>query len=117
MIKRSGENISAREVEAALREIDGIEEAAAVPVPDPTRREEVKAYLMLSAGHTPDQVTPEAVLRHCRSRLAAFKVPRYLAYVEDFPRTATRKIAKQQLIEAAKDLRVGSFDRVDGIWR
>ena len=118
MIKRSGENIAAIEVEAALRAMPEIEEAAVVAVPDPLRREEVKAYLKLREGLSRDDVPPEKVIAHCEACLAAFKVPRYLAYmVTDFPRTPTRKIVKRNLVEGVSDLRVGAFDRVDEVWR
>lgn len=118
MIKRSGENIAAIEVEAVLRAMPEIEEAAVVAVPDALRREEVKAYLKLREGLGRDDVPPERVFAHCEGSLAAFKVPRYLAYMAiDFPRTPTRKIVKRSLIEGVADLRVGAFDRVDGVWR
>jgi len=118
MIKRAGENIAAIEVEAALRAMPEVEEAAVVAVPDPLRREEVKAYLKLREGLTQAEVPPERVFAHCAAHLAAFKVPRYLAYVTvDFPRTPTRKIVKRTLVEGVDDLRVGAFDRVDGVWR
>jgi len=118
MIKRSGENIAAIEVEAALRAIPDVEEAAVVAVPDPLRREEVKAYLKLREGVAPDQVPPEMVIEHCRTRLAAFKLPRYVAYQDgDFPRTGSRKIAKQVLKDQLQDLRIGSYDFQDKLWR
>jgi long-chain acyl-CoA synthetase len=117
MIKRAGENIAAIEVEAALRDLPEIEEAAVVPVPDPLRREEVKAYLKLRAGLTPDDVSPEKVFTHCERRLAKFKIPRYLAYVDDFPRTLSRKIAKKILVAESGDLQKGAYDRQDGVWR
>jgi long-chain acyl-CoA synthetase/crotonobetaine/carnitine-CoA ligase len=118
MIKRAGENIAAIEVEAALRAMPEIEEAAVVSVPDPLRREEVKAYLKLREGLTPKDVPPEQVYAHCETRLAAFKVPRYLAYMTtDFPRTPTRKIVKRSLVEGVVDLREGAYDRVDRVWR
>ena len=117
MVKRSGENVAAREVEAVLNEIPDIVESAIVPVPDERRGEEVKAYLRLREGVVGDEVSLAAIFEHCACHLAAFKVPRYVAFVEEFPRTATRKIAKQRLIEAAGDLRQGAYDRVDGIWR
>ena len=117
-MKRSGENIAAIEVEAALRAMPDIEEAAVVAVPDPLRREEVKAYLKLRDGLSPDDVPPHKVFTHCEGCLAAFKVPRYLAYMTtDFPRTPTRKIVKRSLVEGVADLRIGAFDRVDGVWR
>lgn len=118
MIKRAGENIAANEVEAVLRSFDGIAEAAVVAVPDPLRREEVKAYLLLRDGLTPDDIRPQAVFEHCARHLAAFKVPRYLQYMqEDFPRTPSRKIAKKRLISETTDPFAGSFDRQEARWR
>jgi len=117
MIRRSGENIAAREVEAAIVTVDGIEDAAAVPVPDPDRGEEVKIYVVLKPGFTPKQVTPEIILDEAAKTLAAFKVPRYLEYVPDLPRTPSQKIKKDALKTLRPDARVGSWDRVDKVWR
>ena len=117
MIKRAGENISARELEAAIRSVDEVEEVAAVPVPDPMRKEEVKVYLKLRSGLTKDNCPPEKVISHCEKRLAAFKIPRYYAYTVKFPRTPSNKIAKNRLIAETEDLRLDSFDRVENIWR
>lgn len=117
MIKRGGENIAAIEVEAALRDMPEIEEAAVVPVPDPLRREEVKAYIKLREGLTPADVPPDRIAAHCEARLAKFKIPRYFAYVEDFPRTPSRKIQKKALIAGVSDLRIGAYDRQDRCWR
>jgi long-chain acyl-CoA synthetase/crotonobetaine/carnitine-CoA ligase len=97
MIKRAGENISANEVEAVLREMPQIEEAAAIAVPDELRREEVLVLIKLAAGSDPQDCPPRDLITHCKKQLAAFKVPRYITYVEEFPRTATRKIAKTKL--------------------
>lgn len=116
MIRRSGENIAAREVEAVLREIPGVLEAAAVGVKDAARGEEVKAYLVLQSGVTQADVPPEAVFEHCKARLAAFKIPRFLEYRESLPKTPSEKIAKQKLVAEKPDLRAGSFDRVAGAW-
>ncbi|MDR5881812.1 class I adenylate-forming enzyme family protein [Caballeronia sp. LZ032] len=118
MIKRAGENVSATEVETVLRSMDAIDEAAVVPVPDPLRREEVKAYLKLREGFTRAEVTPAAVFEHCARHLAAFKVPRYLQYMEgDFPRTPSRKIAKKRLIAETADPFVNTYDRQEARWR
>ncbi|MZR31541.1 AMP-binding protein [Sneathiella sp. DP05] len=115
MIKRAGENISAREVEAVLRGMDEIEEAAALAVPDPMRREEVKVFLMLREGVTAEDCPPEKIIAHCGQHLADFKIPRYYAYVDEFPRTPTGKIAKNKMRDG--DLRENSFDRADNLWR
>lgn len=116
MIRRSGENIAAREVEAVLTEIPGVLEAAAVGVKDPVRGEEVKAYLVLKPGVKSEDLPPQAVFDHCATRLAAFKIPRFVEYRDALPKTPSEKIAKQKLVEEKPDLRVGSFDRVSNTW-
>ncbi|MEQ8928609.1 MAG: class I adenylate-forming enzyme family protein [Silicimonas sp.] len=117
MVKRSGENIAAREVEAVLNGIDGILESAILPVPDPKRGEEVKAYLRLDEGWTAEKLPPQDILNACKAHLAAFKIPRYVAYVDDFPRTPTGKIAKERMKAEIDDLTAGAYDRVDDTWR
>ena len=117
MIRRSGENIAARELEAVMREIDEIAEAAAVGVPDARRGQEVKAYIVLKPGVDRAQVSPERFFAHCDARLAKFKVPRYLEYRDSLPKTPSEKIAKQRLVDEKPDLRADSYDRVDGVWR
>jgi long-chain acyl-CoA synthetase len=117
MIRRAGENIAAGEVEAVLRTLPQIAEAAAVPVPDDMRKEEVKVYLVLQPGLSRDDATPAAVIAHCERNLAKFKVPRYVAYVDALPKTASGKIAKHVLTKDVADLRKDSFDRVDAVWR
>jgi acyl-CoA synthetase (AMP-forming)/AMP-acid ligase II len=117
MIRRAGENISAREVEAVLKALPGVADAAAVPVPDPTRGQEVKIYVVLAPPATKDQVPPERIIAHCEANLARFKVPRYIAYRDSLPKTPSEKIAKGELVNGVADLRAGSFDRVEGRWQ
>jgi crotonobetaine/carnitine-CoA ligase len=116
MIRRAGENISAREVESVLCALPEIAEAAAVPVPDETRGEEVKACLVLQPGATRETASPDRILAHCSAELAVFKVPRYIEYCESLPKTASGKIAKHLLNNAANPL-ARCFDRVEGRWR
>lgn len=117
MIKRSGENISAAEVEACVCTLEGIVMAAVVPVPDPVRGEEIKVYVQLRPGLGPDEITPEMIFSHCEEHLAAFKVPRYLAYVPSFPMTSSDdKVAKPRLLDGVEDLTADAFDRVGGTW-
>lgn len=116
MIKRSGENIAAIEVQEVLAEHPDIVEAAVIGVPDDMRKEEVKAYLILAEGKTQDDVPPDAVRAHCLERLSKFKVPRYVTYVDDLPRTPSNKIAKNKLTANVEDLRVGAFDAVENKW-
>jgi acyl-CoA synthetase (AMP-forming)/AMP-acid ligase II len=103
-IRRSGENIAAREVEAVAAGIPGVLECAAVAVPDELRGQEVKLCLVLRPGMSPAAVTPQSVVAYCAERLAAFKVPRYVEYFDEFPRTSSGKIAKQDLAVARRPL-------------
>ncbi|MEX0758553.1 MAG: AMP-binding protein, partial [Tistlia sp.] len=117
MIRRSGENIAAREVESVLLEMPEIQDAAVIGVKDPDRGEEVKALVILAPGHDRDSVPPERILAHAARRLARFKVPRYLAYRDSFPRTPSMKIRKGELRSESDDLRAGAWDAVEGVWR
>ena len=116
MIRRAGENIAAREVEAVLRALPEVVEAAAVPVPDPTRGEEVKAYIVLEPSVRPSDMPPERVIAHCEANLARFKVPRFITYSASLPKTPSGKIAKNTLLKDVADPRKDSFDRVEGKW-
>ncbi len=117
MIRRSSENIPAREVESVLKDMPEIVEAAVIPVPDELRKEEVKAYVILQPGLTKVEVPPEAIIAHARKYLAPFKIPRYIEYRGEFPRTPSNKIRKPELLKEKTDLRADSWDRVDGVWR
>lgn len=110
MIRRSSENIAAREVEAVIRELPQVEDCAAVPVPDAKRGEEVKVYVQLKPGFSPADLPPEAILAQARKGLAAFKVPRFYTYVENFPRTVSNKIEKRNLLAGVDDLRADAWD-------
>ncbi|MTI17484.1 long-chain fatty acid--CoA ligase [Rhodobacteraceae bacterium RKSG542] len=107
MIKRAGENISAKEVEATIAQAAEIAEVAAIAVPDEMRREEVMVLVKMTDGNGPDQLPPEQVKAQAES-LAPFKRPRYIAYVDEFPRTATNKIAKAKITQ--DDLSGPAFD-------
>ncbi|WP_456813848.1 class I adenylate-forming enzyme family protein [Bradyrhizobium sp. USDA 4529] len=117
MIRRSGENIAAREVEAVIREIPEIADVAAVPVRDAKRGEEVKIYVELRDGVTPDSLAIERILDHARAHLASFKVPRYIAFTRRLPRTASsNKVLKHELA-AVKDPLADSYDTEAKRWR
>lgn len=116
MVRRSSENIAAREVETVITGLPDVVEVAVVGVPDDVRGEEVKACLVLQPGLTRDDVPPKAIYEHCAQRLAAFKVPRYISYHTELPKTPSGKIAKKVLKDLYPDLRAGSYDRVQDKW-
>ena len=112
MIRRSGDNISASEVENVLISHPKILSAAVVPVPDESRGEEVKAYIAPVQGETPESIPPEDIIAYCLDRIAEFKVPRYIEYVEEFQRTPSGKIQKHVLISKKEALTSGCYDRI-----
>ena len=112
LIRRSGENISSSEVEAVIRSHPKVLDVAVIPVPDPIREEEVKAYVILKPGETAGMCPPETLLAWCEERLAYFKVPRYVEYRESFPRTPTEKVQKQALKTERPDLTANCYDRL-----
>jgi acyl-CoA synthetase (AMP-forming)/AMP-acid ligase II len=112
-IRRSGENISAREIETIASGVAGVLETAAVAVKDELRGEEVKLCISLQPGYSRHDVTPQAVVAFCAQRLAAFKVPRYVAYVQEMPRTTSNKIAKSELLTGCGQ---AIFDHVKEVW-
>jgi crotonobetaine/carnitine-CoA ligase len=117
MIRRTGENISSVEVEGVLMEHEKIKLATVVPVPDELRGEEVKAYVVLQDGESQDTLPPENIIEFAKEKLAYFKVPRYIEYTHDLPRTPSERIEKHKLISAKADLRIDSYDAADKIWR
>lgn len=115
MIRRMGDNISAAEVEQVLMSHPKIAEAAVIGVPDPRRDEEIKAYIIPAPNETAETVPPEEIVAYCLERIARFKVPRYIEYRQDFPRSASFKVQKHVLKGEKEDLTAGCYDRFAGV--
>ncbi|MBT3311584.1 MAG: AMP-binding protein [Desulfobacterales bacterium] len=107
IIRRGGENIGAKEVEDVLNSHPGISESAVIPVPDRIRNEEVKAYIIPKPGEDP---IPEEIIQYCNQRLSNFKVPRFIEFIDSFPRTAKMSIKKHELKDLKQDHSIGCFD-------
>lgn len=111
------ENISAREVEMIIREIPDIADVAAVPVRNDHGFEEVKIYVELKEGVAQADLPVERILEHARTRLAVFKVPRYIAFTPALPRTSSsNKVIKRELMDISDPL-TGSYDDEQKRWR
>lgn len=110
MIRRSGENISSAEVEGALCEHPSVRAVAVVPVADELRGEEVKAFVQLREGEDSKTAPPRDFIEFLRDRLAPFKVPRFIEYRDDFPRTPSERIEKHKLMQSKSDQRAGTYD-------
>ncbi|BBK41056.1 AMP-binding protein [Allostella vacuolata] len=117
MIRRAGENIAAVEIESVVRQLPGVVDAAVTSVPDDTRGEEVRITIERAPEGADDRALLRTVIAHCEANLARFKIPRYYAFADTLPRTASNKLAKHRIVPAGGDARAGTFDRVDGIWR
>lgn len=111
MIRRSGENVSADEVERALLLHPAVRLAAVVAVPDELRGEEIKAYVVCD-GDRPD---PAELAAFCAGKLAYFKVPRFWAFADTLPMTPSERVAKGELRKVA-DPRAGSWDAKAEAW-
>jgi fatty-acyl-CoA synthase len=94
VIISGGENVSSIEVEDALIGHPGVREAAVIGIPDEKWGELVTGLVVAEAG-----VTAEALIAHCRERLAGYKCPKRIELVETLPRTATGKLQKFKLRE------------------
>ena len=116
MVRRGGENISAAEVENVLALHPAVAAAALVPIPDELFGELPKAFIQLTPGHQPDTPTAVSLLEHARARLARFKVPAYLEFVESFPMTPSARVEKRKLTEPGRDQRTGVFDAAANTW-
>jgi acyl-CoA synthetase (AMP-forming)/AMP-acid ligase II len=114
MVRRGDENISSEEVERVLNSHPAIAESAVIAVPDHIRGEEVKAYIVLKSPATPASVPPQEIWNFCKPHLAAFKVPRYLEYRNELPKTPSSKVQKNILREESKQGGTKAFDRLAG---
>jgi len=99
LIKRAGENVSAGEVEAVIREHPDVVDAAVIGVPDPMLDEVVKALVIRKAGSALGEAD---VFEWCRARITPFKVPALVEFREEFPRTSVGKIQKHLLRAEAR---------------
>jgi len=96
MVIRGGENVYPREIEEFLFTHPAVEQVSVVGVPDPKFVEELCAWIKLKAGA---EATDDDIRQYCRAKLAHYKVPRYIRFVEHFPQTVTGKIQKFKIRE------------------
>jgi len=94
IIVSGGENISSLEVEKAIFAHFGVYETAVIPVPDDKWGEVPKALVIAKPGVS---LSEAELLEFCRSRIAHYKCPRSIAFVESLPKTATGKVLKKHL--------------------
>ena len=94
IIKAGGNRVSVKEVEECLVGNDKVLEACVIGVPDPLLGEAIKAVIVLKPGAEMDA---REIIHHCRLKLADFKVPKLVSFVESLPKYQSGKINKQLL--------------------
>lgn len=112
VIRRSGENISALEVESVLSLDENIKEALVTAVPDEIRGDEVAACIILHREDTNSQDVANDIVNRCLQSLAYYKAPGYIIFCDKLPKTASNKPQRGELKSTAKSL-LGSKTCVD----
>ena len=98
MIIRGGENIYPREIEEFIYTHPKVKDVQVVGVPSEKYGEEVMAFIQIKPGNS---ITEEELKEYCREKIARYKIPKYIAFVENYPITASGKIQKYKLREQA----------------
>jgi fatty-acyl-CoA synthase len=111
MVIRGGENVYPREIEEFLYMHPKISDVQVIGVPDPKYGEEICAWVKLKVG---EQATAEEIREFCRGKIAHYKIPRYVLFVESFPMTVTGKIQKFLMRQQSiKDLELESAASIE----
>jgi acyl-CoA synthetase (AMP-forming)/AMP-acid ligase II len=105
MIRRSGENIAAAEVEAVLQSAPWVKQVAVLACPDETRESEVLACIVLKPGEIAENALALRLHDWAAARLAYYKAPGWVLFMEHLPTTGTQKIQKHQLFTPGEDPR------------
>ena len=100
MIIRGGENVYPREVEEFLYGHPKIADVEVIGVPDVKYGEQICAWVKLKEG---EQATEDEIREYCRGKIASFKIPRYVRFVDEFPMTITGKVQKFKMRDTSVD--------------
>ncbi len=99
MLKVSGFNVYPREVEDVLFQHPAVKEAAVIGIPDAYQGEAVKAFVVLKPGAG---ASKDEIVQWCKGRLAAYKIPRQVEFVQELPKTLIGKVLRRVLAEQEK---------------
>ncbi len=105
MIRRAGENIAAAEVEAVLQSAPWVAQVAILPCPDEVRESEVLACIVVRPGETADHALALQLHGWAAARLAYYKAPGWVLFLDTLPTTGTQKIQKHQIFSSTEDPR------------
>ncbi|WAA13446.1 acyl-CoA synthetase [Fervidibacillus halotolerans] len=102
MINTGGVNVSSREVEEVIYQMEGVSEVAVISIPDPYWIEAVTAVIVPKEGV---KLTEEDVISFCKERLSTFKVPKYVEFTDRLPKNPSGKLLKRKLREMYRHLK------------
>jgi 2-aminobenzoate-CoA ligase len=106
LIKSSGYRIGPEEIEEALVMHASVADAGVVGIPDPVMGQKTKAFVVLKEGTTASDDLKKELIEHCKGKIAVYKLPRDIEFVDAMPRTAVgkllRRMLRQREIEKAK---------------
>jgi 2-aminobenzoate-CoA ligase len=106
LIKSSGYRIGPEEIEEALVTHPAVADAGVVGVPDPVMGQKTKAFVALKPGVAPSEELKKELVEHCKGKIAVYKLPREIEFIDAMPRTAVgkllRRILRQQEMEKSK---------------
>jgi crotonobetaine/carnitine-CoA ligase len=106
VVRRSGENIASWEIEDVIKSHAKVQDVAVIPVPDPKRGEEIKAFILPKS-----ELKPEEIIEYMAGKVAYFKIPRYIELVQTLPYTPTGRVKKWELKEREKERTDHGWDR------
>lgn len=101
MINTGGVNVSSREVEETIYQMDGVSEVAVISIPDAYWIEAVTAIIVPKEGA---RLTEERVEQFCRERLSKFKIPKHVSFAEELPKNPSGKVLKRSLRDQYEDI-------------
>lgn len=96
MIKVGANRISPKEIEEKVAELDGIEELAAIGVPDKILGQIIKLFVVKTGS---SEITERNILKHCKENMAPYKLPKRIEFVESLPKTASGKLQRFKLLD------------------
>ncbi len=97
LIKSSGYRIGPEEIEEALVTHPAVADAGVVGIPDPVMGQKTKAFVVLKAGNAPSDDLKKALIEHCKGKIAVYKLPREIEFIDAMPRTAVGKLLRRML--------------------
>jgi carnitine-CoA ligase len=109
VLRRKGENVSSLELEASIKSLPKVADAAVIAVPSETTEDDIKACVVLHPG---EEITPDELFEQFHATLPYFAVPRYVEILDRLPVNAMNRVVKHQLKDRPNDATVWDFDRL-----